>query len=62
MKSLSFWTDGEQETQGNKNEDPGTSLVDLWLRLHALNTAGLGSNPGQGTRFYMSQLRPGEAK
>ena len=28
----------------------GTSLVVQWLRLHAPNTEGLGSIPGQGTK------------
>ena len=31
----------------------GTSLVVQWLRLHAPNAGGLGSIPGQGTRFHM---------
>ena len=40
-----------------------------WLRLYALNAGGLGSIPGQGTRFHkpqlivhMPQLRPSTAK
>ena len=32
-------------------------VVIQWLRLHAPNTGGQGSNPGQGTRFHMLQLR-----
>ena len=28
----------------------GTSLVVQWLRLHASNTGGVGSIPGQGTK------------
>ena len=39
-----------------------TSLVVRWLRLGAPNVGGLGSIPGQGTRYHMPQLRPGEAK
>ena len=35
----------------------GTSLVVQWLRLHAPKAEGLGSIPGQGTRFNMPQLR-----
>ena len=45
-------------------------LVVQWLRHHTLNAGGLGSIPGQGTRFHMLQLtvhmlwkkRPGEGK
>jgi len=37
----------------------GTSLVVLWLRLHISNAGGLNSTPGQGTRSYMAQLKPG---
>ena len=48
----------------------GTSLVVQWLRLQAPNTEGLGSIPGQGTRFHMLQrlnilqptVRPSAAK
>ena len=40
----------------------GTSLVVQWLRLHASNSGGSGSIPGQGTRSYMLQLRPSTAK
>ena len=29
----------------------GTSLVVQWLRLHAPNTGGMGSIPGQGTKI-----------
>ena len=35
----------------------GTSLVVQWLRLHAPNTRGPGSIPGQGTRSHMLQLK-----
>ena len=31
----------------------GTSLVVQWLRLHAPNAGGRGSNPAQGTRSHM---------
>ena len=31
-----------------------------WLRFLTSNAGGLGSSPGQGTRSYMPQLRPGE--
>ena len=31
----------------------GTSLVAQWIRLHAPNAGGLGSIPGQETRFHM---------
>ena len=34
-----------------------TSLVVQWLRLQAPNAGGLGSIPGQGTRFHMLQLK-----
>ena len=40
----------------------GTSLVAQWLRLHALNARGPAWIPGQGTRPYMPQIRPGTAK
>ena len=36
---------------------PPTSLVVLWLRLHASNAGGLGSIPGQGTRSHIPQLK-----
>ena len=32
-------------------------LVAQWLRYHAPNAGGLGSNPSQGTRSYMPQLK-----
>ena len=35
----------------------GTFLVVQWLRLCTSNARGLGSNPGQGTRFHMLQLK-----
>ena len=38
------------------------SLVVWWLRLRAPNIGGLGSIPGQGTRFCVPQLRPGAVK
>ena len=40
----------------------GTSLLVQWLKLRAPNAGGLGSNPGQGTRFHMLQLRPSATK
>ena len=40
----------------------GTSVVVQWLRLHPPNAGGLGSIPGQGTRFHTPQLRPSAAK
>ena len=40
----------------------GTALVVQGLRLHPPNAGGLGSIPGQETRFHMPQLRPGAAK
>ena len=39
-----------------------TSLMVQWLRLHTVNTGGLGSIPGQETRSHMPQLRPSAAK
>ena len=48
------------EPQADKSEvSLGTSLVVLWLRLHISNAGGLNSTPGQGTRSYMAQLKPG---
>ena len=35
----------------------GIPWMSLGLRLHAPNTRGLGSIPGQETRFHMLQLR-----
>lgn len=35
----------------------GTFLVVLQLRLHAPHAGGLGSNPSQGARSYMTQLK-----
>ena len=34
----------------------GNSLVVQWLGPRAPNAGGLGSIPGQGTRFHMPQL------
>ena len=34
-----------------------TSLVVQWLRLHAPNSEGLGSVPGQGTRSHMPLIK-----
>ena len=39
------------------NQKGGTSLVVQWLGLHAPNAGSLGSIPGQGTTYYMPQLR-----
>ena len=36
-----------------------TSLVALWIRLHAPNTGGPGSIPGQGTRSHMHAATQG---
>ena len=36
-----------------KSTDRGTSLVAQWLRLHAPNSGGPGSIPGQGIRSHM---------
>ena len=36
----------------------GTSLVVQWLRLHAPNTGGLGSIPGQGTKIPHASTKP----
>ena len=40
----------------------GTCLVAQWLTLYAPNAGGQGSIPGQGTRPWMLQLRPGAAR
>ena len=37
--------------------DRRTFLVVQWLRLQALNSGGMGSIPGQGTRSHLLQLR-----
>ena len=34
-----------------KSVNTGTFLVVQWLRLHAPNAGGMGSNPGQGTKI-----------
>ena len=34
-----------------------TSLVAHWIRLHVPNAGGLGSIPGQGTRFHIPRLK-----
>ena len=41
----------------NKSVLAGTSLVVQWLRLCTPNEGGLGSNPGQGIRSHVLQLR-----
>ena len=38
-------------------KEVGTSVVVQWVRLHALHAGGLGSIPGQGTRYHILQLR-----
>ena len=40
-----------------RKKDLGTSLVVLWLRLHAPKAGFLGSIPGQRTRSHKPQLR-----
>ena len=45
-----------------RNLSPQPSLVVQWLRLCTSNAGGPGSIPGQGTRSYMLQLRPGAPK
>ena len=45
-----------------KHKEQRTFLVVEWLRLHTPNAGGPGLIPGQGTRSYMLQLRPGTAK
>ena len=40
-----------------RKEQLGTSLEVQWPRLHILTAGGLHSNPGQGTRSRMLQLR-----
>ena len=42
---------------GSEVQGLGTSLVVQRLRLHTPNAEGPGSNPGQGTRSHMLQLR-----
>ena len=42
---------------GIKTRGFGTSLVVWWLRLRAPNAGALGSNPDQGTRFHVLQLK-----
>ena len=51
-----MFTISHQE-KANQRQWEGTSLVVLWLRLHAPNAGGLGSVPCQGTRSHMLQLR-----
>ena len=41
----------------DKKEVSGTFLAVQWLKLHAPNTGGLGSIPGQETRSHMPQVR-----
>ena len=49
MKRLVYLTIME----GQRGARHGTSLVVLWLRLHAPNAGGLGSIPGGETRSRM---------
>ena len=45
-------------TEKKKKKSPfGISLVGQWLKLHAPNTRGPGSIPGQGARSYITQLK-----
>ena len=45
---------GKRKTGKTKEiNNPGTSLVAHWLRLHAPNAGGPSSIPGQGTRSHM---------
>ena len=46
----------------DKEAEVGTSLAAQGLRLHTSKAGGVGLIPGQGTRSYMPQLRPGAAK
>ena len=57
---------GEQQTSTcsflSRYSVTETSLGVQWLRVHTPNTGGLGSIPGQGTRYHMLQLRSGTVK
>ena len=51
------------KTECTAMENKGGDFLDGgWLRLWAPKARGPGSNPGQGTRSCMSQLRPGTKK
>ena len=52
-----YWSGVPLEVTVYKIIEAGTSQVVQWLRLWAHNTGGLGSIPGQGTRFHMQQLK-----
>ena len=41
----------------DKQEDPGTSLVVQWLRLHASTAGGTGLTPGRGTKIPHAMWR-----
>ena len=65
-KSVRDLKDKEVQMQSNHNckkkeKKEGSSLAVQWLRFHAANAGGLssipGSNPGQGTRSHVQQLR-----
>ena len=46
----------------HKGHRSRASLVVQWLKARASSAEGLGSIPGQESRFHMPQLRPGSAK
>ena len=55
-------SDGDERPVGvswgeNKKWRGGTFLVVQWLSCWAPHAGGLGSTPGQGTRFHMPQLK-----
>ena len=64
MYSTAIWSIEMKDITLSKilNSYLGTSLVVQWLRLCTSNAGGPGSIPGQGTRSYMLQLRPGAPK
>ena len=57
------WVDSESQNEEiNQNlQCLGTSLVVQWLRLRTPNAGGLGSIPGQGSRFRKPQLKSSHA-
>ena len=58
IKIFRDYRDSQSESfHCHKEFSLGTSLVVQWLRLCAPNAGGLGSIPGQGTKFHMLQLR-----
>ena len=48
---------GGQKQKTIQNAKARTPLVVQWLRLRSLNSGGIGSNPGQGTRSHMPQTK-----